>query len=698
MAGGFIMGATLQLRDMASNTFNQVRRASDSFRNSMQTANTATNNHARSADKLKGSMFSLKGAIVAVAASAAVKVGFGWLVQGNADMETYQNTLAVVLKSQAKATQTLAWAQKFAAQTPFEIPQVIEATTRMASYGLSAQKTLGIVGDMASVMGKDLMQAVEAVADAQTGEVERLKEFGITKGMIQEQAKALGSNPINSKGQITDMKAFNAALFTLMEQRYKGGMALQSKTFKGMLSNVQDFISTAGRTLGKPIFDQFKKGLGGLLVITDKISKSGIIDKWAAKGAVYVGKFMGVVASFAPLLKSAAGYVSGIIKNISGEFMYFYYQNKDVIAGASSSMRSIFKALGEFMKPIFMWVKDVGAPMFVAGIGKIAAKIAEFVATNGPQITQLINDAKANFTKFMEVAQPIINWIADTGLPKLLDALAGTGEQVLDVAGFVTDHWSGIAPVIAAITLAMQAYEWATYAVGVATTAIAWIQGAYATISLAIWGVANATSFWEGVQWLVNVAMAANPIGVVIVALAALGLAIYAVVKHWKDICEWVSKAWDWLTKWNTTKMDSKEATVLTKNVTSNQPAVDKYNRIGGLATGTNNWRGGLSWVGEKGPELMNLPGGTRIFPNDVSMGMANKAPVAATANPAGNVSNTNNSNKQVTIAKLFDKIEIHDVGSKDPKQVVDEIITLLYEKLSGADSILANGDMGAIL
>ena len=33
-------------------------------------------------------------------------------------------------------------------------------------------------------------------------------------------------------------------------------------------------------------------------------------------------------------------------------------------------------------------------------------------------------------------------------------------------------------------------------------------------------------------------------------------------------------------------------------------------------------WRGGLTWVGE-GPELINLPRGTQVIPNDLSMGMA---------------------------------------------------------------------------
>lgn len=38
---------------------------------------------------------------------------------------------------------------------------------------------------------------------------------------------------------------------------------------------------------------------------------------------------------------------------------------------------------------------------------------------------------------------------------------------------------------------------------------------------------------------------------------------------------------------------------------------------IGANAMGTDNWRGGLSWVGEKGPELVNLPMGAQVIPNN---------------------------------------------------------------------------------
>ncbi|MCY9666705.1 hypothetical protein M5X11_17520 [Paenibacillus alginolyticus] len=314
MSREFTMGIRLNYFDNDfTRGIREATRNTNSFRDGMAAAT-------RSATGLTSAVGA---AAVALGGMVAAKKGFDWLVGANADMETYQNTLTVVMGSAEEATKTLAWANKFATQTPFEIPQIVEATTKMASYGISAQKTLGVVGDMASVMGKDLMQAVEAVADAQTGEVERLKEFGITKGMIQEQAKLLGSNPIDSKGSITDMQGFNAALFSLMEKRFQGGMAMQAKSFKGMLSNASDFMGSLGRNLGKPLFDRSKKQLEGFLNTLNQLQNDGSIDHFIGKvhkvGAVvgnemaYAGKVLR--AAFRGMWAIASPIINGIRSN-----------------------------------------------------------------------------------------------------------------------------------------------------------------------------------------------------------------------------------------------------------------------------------------------------------------------------------------------------------------------------------------------
>lgn len=48
---------------------------------------------------------------------------------------------------------------------------------------------------------------------------------------------------------------------------------------------------------------------------------------------------------------------------------------------------------------------------------------------------------------------------------------------------------------------------------------------------------------------------------------------------------------------------------------------------VGKNAAGTNNWRGGLTSVNEKGPEIMNLPNGTQIIPHRLAKDAFKEAP-----------------------------------------------------------------------
>lgn len=208
-----------------------------------------------------------------------------------ANMEQYRNTLEVVMKDTKKAGKTFQWAVKFANKTPFDTGEVVEATTKLTSYGLKAQSVLPKVGDMASAMGKSMDQAVEAVADAQTGELERLKEFGITKQQIIDHAnkKMRGKEIVNQKGQITDQKNFNKALFSLMEERYSGSMIKQAKSFKGLMSTIGGVaksglakvmgITDTGATAKGSMFDVIKKQAQDFTKEMEKMQTNGTFDK-----------------------------------------------------------------------------------------------------------------------------------------------------------------------------------------------------------------------------------------------------------------------------------------------------------------------------------------------------------------------------------------------------------------------------------
>lgn len=60
-------------------------------------------------------------------------------------------------------------------------------------------------------------------------------------------------------------------------------------------------------------------------------------------------------------------------------------------------------------------------------------------------------------------------------------------------------------------------------------------------------------------------------------------------------------------------------------------------------ATGTRNFAGGLSWVGEQGPELVSLPRGTDVFSNGESMAMT------APRSEGGSAGSTGDTYLQVT-------------------------------------------------
>lgn len=81
-------------------------------------------------------------------------------------------------------------------------------------------------------------------------------------------------------------------------------------------------------------------------------------------------------------------------------------------------------------------------------------------------------------------------------------------------------------------------------------------------------------------------------------------------------------------------------------------------------ASGTNDWKGGFTYINEHGGELVNLPRHTQIIPHDVSMEMAREYGRMRAAYTTNNDYTTTNSNtynqygaqQQVTVLKVGDK------------------------------------------
>ena len=263
-----------------------------------------TGNAYKKTEKLRGSVENLgkklggsvwkntKRGILGVTAGMTALTGY--TIKGMADMEKYRSTLETVFKSPEKATEYMRWANNLANVTPYSNDDVIEATAKLVGYGIDPKLVLTEIGDMASGMNKSLDQAVEAFADAKTGELERLKEFAIKKEDIQTFAKEkMNINPmnfINKQGTITDYGKFMDVLMALMKDRFEGSMENQSKTFSGAISTIFGTgksglmtmlgMNKEGKARAGSFWDFIHRRVLSFKDRIKEMDENGIFDKW----------------------------------------------------------------------------------------------------------------------------------------------------------------------------------------------------------------------------------------------------------------------------------------------------------------------------------------------------------------------------------------------------------------------------------
>lgn len=222
------------------------------------------------------------------------------------EMEGYGAKLQTAMKDTAKAAEMMEWAKKTAAQTPFEMPDVVDATAKLEMYGLSAKEWFPAIGDMAGAMGKDVVDGVEAIADAVSGGgLERLKEFGVTG----EQLKQFGwSGDYSAKG----IDSLKVALQGLLGERFEGGMANMTQTSRGALSNFSDAIFQLRAAIGDalaPILKSLTPMLVQVATTLADIAKNPVGQFFIKAGAA-LGAFMLVVG---PLLMALPTIASGFV-------------------------------------------------------------------------------------------------------------------------------------------------------------------------------------------------------------------------------------------------------------------------------------------------------------------------------------------------------------------------------------------------
>lgn len=219
-----------------------------------------------SAQKILKQKFGSKGLGISES-SLEVLGGFGVAIAGigtaavkaAADMEQTRKAFTTLLKDATLAKDFLAELETFAANTPFELPGLLQASKKMLGFGFTANQVIPIltaVGDSAAAlgMGQDGIDRLTIAigqmhnkGKVSAEEMLQLAEAGIPAWQML--ADAMGTSipqamKMAEKGTIDSATGIQA-IISGMNSKFGGMMQEQSSTINGMLSNMKDsFVQT----------------------------------------------------------------------------------------------------------------------------------------------------------------------------------------------------------------------------------------------------------------------------------------------------------------------------------------------------------------------------------------------------------------------------------------------------------------------
>jgi phage tail tape-measure protein len=197
-------------------------------------------NSGKGGTMLSSTLGSLKGMVAGAFAVSSLVAFAGQVINITAKFEKYKAVLTNTFGSEGIAVAMLDVIKEFSANTPYSVDQVTQAFVKLSNQGfVPTKKELSKLGDLASSTGKDFDQLAEAIIDSQTGEFERLKEFGIKAEVAGDKVsftfKGVKTTVDNTAESI---KQYILSLGDL--EGVSGSMDAQSRTLGGAISNLGD--------------------------------------------------------------------------------------------------------------------------------------------------------------------------------------------------------------------------------------------------------------------------------------------------------------------------------------------------------------------------------------------------------------------------------------------------------------------------
>ncbi len=359
-----------------------------------------------------------------------------------------------------------------------------------------------------------------------------------------------------------------------------------------------------------------------------------------------------VIKSIAPVIQTVIGVVVKVAPIIASTFVSVLQKLNPVIKTIGNAIKAVIPIIGKLFSNAFSFVgKTITKVM--PSINKIAKTIGSVlvfaIQKVSPVITKLAGTFSTVFTKVFSVVSGAVK-----KLQPVFNAIGAIVKTVMNVVGKVIRvTFSTAANVISS-------------AAGSIKQIISGVIKVFDGIIDFVGGVftGNWKKAWEGVK---------NIFGGAFEALGGLcKVPINAVIGL-------INSAIDGI---NSISVDIPKGIPVVggKHISFNIPTIPT------LARGTQDWKGGIVQINEKGGEIVDLPKGSRVYPHDQSVQMARKSANGKLAAADRRVVNLEKSAADkkgkgdiiITIPKLAEQIVVKD--TKDIDKIAEEIAKKLRD------------------
>lgn len=259
----------------------------------------------KSGDRLQAKFTAISTAITAAIAAIGVEALASQIVTVQRRFDVMFASLKTVTGGANAAGDAFERIRKFAAETPYTLDQAVNGFVKLKALGLDpSERAMTSFGNTAAAMGKDLTQMIEAVADASTGEFERLKEFGIKASKEGERItftfRGAKTEVENSASAITEY------LTKIGEVDFAGAMSERMKTLDGDLSNLSDSWEAF-------VLSVSQSGVGEAVARSVKLATEAIQEATASVKGGELTAYFDTLRAILPAVEVAAMSLAGVL-------------------------------------------------------------------------------------------------------------------------------------------------------------------------------------------------------------------------------------------------------------------------------------------------------------------------------------------------------------------------------------------------